>query len=200
MDSSTNNSFIGSENINKDYNTNNNSPRSSFCCLSKNIIIHKLQKQKQLLRILEVQDELARQKQEENDDDDGNTNHHTSFIVKKEAKKEDIIVELNDTRRSKILLYDSFLSHQRYYDGYKHVNVDYFDFGASPFQKNTITTTSSTTTSNTIPRHPIIIEQKRSLGKGGIIWDAAFILAEYLFNTQRDWLVDEGCTHIVELG
>lgn len=192
MDSSTNNSLIGSENINKDYNTNNNSPRSSFYCLSKNIIIHELQKQKQLLRTLEVQDELARQKQEENDDDDG------SFIVKKEAKEEDLIVELNDTRRSKILLYDSFLSHQRYYDGYKHVNVDYFDFGASPFQKknnNTITTAS-----NTIQCHPIIIEQKRSLGKGGIIWDAAFILAEYLFNTQRNWLVDEGCTHIVELG
>jgi predicted nicotinamide N-methyase len=55
-----------------------------------------------------------------------------------------------------LLAYDEYLTDQRYYDDLKHVDCHFIDFG------------------------PLIIEQDKSLGKGGLCWDAAFILGEYL--------------------
>ena len=59
-----------------------------------------------------------------------------------------------------VLLYNDFLQDQRYYDDLKHVDFHliYYDGG-------------------------VLVEQDKALGKGGLCWDAAFILSEYLAAT-----------------
>mmetsp|Transcript_30849 Transcript_30849/g.46810 ORF Transcript_30849/g.46810 Transcript_30849/m.46810 type:complete len:333 (-) Transcript_30849:131-1129(-) len=64
----------------------------------------------------------------------------------------------------KVLRYDSFLAHQRYYDDLKHVDFDFIDYGSSSLG--------------------CVIQQEKSLGKGGLCWDAALILAEHLVSTR----------------
>jgi hypothetical protein len=62
---------------------------------------------------------------------------------------------------SVVFKYESFLRNQRVYDDLKHIDYRYIDF------------------SNERIGH-LIIEQEKSLGKGGFCWDAAYILGEYL--------------------
>lgn len=66
-----------------------------------------------------------------------------------------------------IFIYETFLAHQRYYDDSKHINYKYIDYG-----------TLGTST-------PLVIEQDHRLGKGGLCWDAAFILGEYVENVLK---------------
>jgi len=93
--------------------------------------------------------------------------------------------EGDETNADGHLVYDSYLAHQRYYDDYKH--SDYpairFDFHA--------------------PHHSdATIWQDKSLGKGGIIWDAAFVLVEYLMSEVFMKFAAEGdCkVEVLELG
>ena len=81
------------------------------------------------------------------------------------------------------LQYDSYLAHQNYYDDYKHVNYRFIDFGE-------------------FGGKPLVVEQDRSLGKGGLIWDAAFILGEHVVRETDCWRQACGTTpaSIVELG
>jgi len=69
---------------------------------------------------------------------------------------------------AKILRYDSYLRHQRYYDDLKHINYQYIDYGI-------------------IGGGGVIIEQRKALGKGGIAWDAAFILGEHMVANEKTW-------------
>jgi predicted nicotinamide N-methyase len=88
------------------------------------------------------------------------------------------------------LRYDSFLAHQSYYDDYKHVNYRYLDFG-----NNYSTATNGDRVSN------LVIEQDRSLGKGGLVWDAAFILGQHVVN-EKCWQEQPSLEpkRIIELG
>lgn len=80
----------------------------------------------------------------------------------------------------RVLQYSSFLENQKYYDDLKHIDCKYIDYGT-----------------NVDSSRPILVEQDKSLGKGGLCWDAAFVLAEYL----SEILGDNGSHHsIVELG
>jgi hypothetical protein len=63
---------------------------------------------------------------------------------------------------SLLLDYESFLQHQRVYDDLKHIDYKYIYF----------------------PGDDVLMEQQKSLGKGGVCWDAAFILGEYLIQTN----------------
>ncbi|GAX23399.1 hypothetical protein FisN_15Lh119 [Fistulifera solaris] len=67
-----------------------------------------------------------------------------------------------------IFIYETFLADQRYYDDSKHVNYKYIDYG-------TLGTSS-----------PLVMEQDHRLGKGGLCWDAAFILGEYVESVWKD--------------
>jgi len=75
-------------------------------------------------------------------------------------------VEYLSTGQS-VLRYESYLSHQRYYDDLKHVDYDFIDYG------------------KTLGGGNCIIKQDKSLGKGGFCWDAGFILAEHLLSTSK---------------
>jgi predicted nicotinamide N-methyase len=85
----------------------------------------------------------------------------------------DVITHLSDG--SSVLIYESFLSHQRYYDDFKHCNVTFIDYGNLGLF------------SDHEEQKRLIIEQRPSLGKGGLCWDAAFILAEHLLATRSCW-------------
>ena len=78
-----------------------------------------------------------------------------------------------------ILRYESFLQHQRYYDDLKHVDCNFIDYS----------TTNGTAA--------VVIEQDKSLGKGGLCWDAAFILAEHILCKEQEALQGK---RMVELG
>lgn len=80
------------------------------------------------------------------------------------------------------LSYNSYLKNQRgVYDDYKHVNYKYIDFGvirpAVRSDDNNIINSESLSSSSS---SSLIIEQDRNVGKGGIVWDAAYILADSL--------------------
>ena len=98
------------------------------------------------LREMELQDEAERQATHEvSQNDDGNDDECVVF-----------------SNGDRLLRYELFLEHQRYYDDLKHVDFKYMDFGCL-----------GTDT-------PLIVEQDKTLGKGGLCWDAAYILGEYV--------------------
>lgn len=74
----------------------------------------------------------------------------------------------------RMLNYDSYLRHQRYYDDLKHVDYQYIDYGK-------------------LRGGQLIIEQRKTLGKGGICWDAAFILAEHMIANEQEWNSSIAC-------
>lgn len=70
------------------------------------------------------------------------------------------------------LLYDTFLSNQLYFDDLKHVNYPGISY---TYPKNLY---------NNNEEIILNISQDKSLGKGGILWDAAFILSEYVLEKK----------------
>jgi len=81
------------------------------------------------------------------------------------------------------LCYPRYLANQRgIYDDYKHVNYSKVDFGL-------------------VGGSPLILHQDRHVGKGGIIWDAGYILADSIIRNYIDWsLLGDRPQRVVELG
>ncbi|GMI22109.1 hypothetical protein TeGR_g3178 [Tetraparma gracilis] len=69
------------------------------------------------------------------------------------------------------LQYSSFLSHQSYFDDLKHV-----DYPSITYDVRLPPPTSEPGP----PSSQVTIRQEKALGKGGICWDAAFILGEFM--------------------
>lgn len=84
----------------------------------------------------------------------------------------------NDCDDYDVLSYESYLAVQALYDDYKHVNYKKIDFGI-------------------IGGSPLVIEQDRTVGKGGFVWDSGFILAEHV-TREKDWQI--GNPEVIELG
>lgn len=97
-------------------------------------------------------------------------------------------VDILPDSKLKILRYDSYLSHQRYNDDYKHADCHFVDFGyvGHGDVAGEIKYEKSRYCDNNANR--LIIEQQKSLGKGGLVWDAGVILADHLIATQNDWV------------
>jgi predicted nicotinamide N-methyase len=93
-------------------------------------------------------------------------------------------IDLLPDSKLKVLRYESYLSHQRYHDDYKHSNCDFIDFKIDGSDQR------------------IVVEQQRYLGKGGLVWDAGVILAEHVIAHERDWKLQEkgSITRVVDLG
>jgi len=80
-----------------------------------------------------------------------------------------------------VLRYDTYLSHQRYSDDYKHSNCHFVDFQLQNSDKK------------------FIVEQQRSLGKRGLLWDAGVIIAEHLVSVLPAWNINgNDVTKVVE--
>lgn len=100
-----------------------------------------------------------------------------------EREREENTQLLDVTFNNRTLDYQSYLANQHYYDDYKHVNFHQIDFG-------------------TIGDRHVIIQQSRDkeTGKGGLVWDAGFILADHLIQTQELWNPSSRPVRMVELG
>ena len=133
-----------------------------------------------MLRMMAEQDEAERAVNVEDAEGD-RSDDCSSSPPPLEEDEYDILPTLGG---SKILRYDSYLRHQRYYDDLKHVDYHYIDYGD-------IRDTRSRGRDGAGACHPagghLIVKQQKSLGKGGICWDAAFILAEHLIACQEEW-------------
>ncbi|KAG7351056.1 lysine methyltransferase [Nitzschia inconspicua] len=107
----------------------------------------------------------------------------------KAAEADDKGNESNDQRCSTdscTLDYPYFLqtnSKRNIYDDYKHVNYTHVNLGL--FGNAT---------------EPLVLQQDRHVGKGGLIWDAGYILADTLIQ-QKEWLLlGDKPQRVLELG
>jgi Lysine methyltransferase len=102
---------------------------------------------------------------------------------------------------------------QQYHDDYKHVNYRFIDFGfvnnngkqeEEDKDSNSDSNSGSDSDNEKHKQMPLIIEQDRSLrSKGGMVWDAGFILAEHVIHEQEEWKLRCHNKHpvtMVELG
>jgi hypothetical protein len=122
------------------------------------------------LRELELEDEAARAAYSNQDSNDNNLNDETHGT----ESEEPTVLACG----AKVLSYDSYLGHQRYYDDLKHVDCKFIDYGR-------------------IGPGQLIVEQDKSFGKGGWCWDAAFCLGEYLIQNAPVWKNGDQCTTTV---
>ena len=92
-------------------------------------------------------------------------------IIKEEVQEDEIQTLPNNKR---LLNYNSYLSHQRYYDDLKHADIHYIDYG-------------NIYNSQGENGGRLVVEQRKSLGKGGLCWDAAYCLAEFVIDREDEW-------------
>jgi len=99
---------------------------------------------------------------------------------------------------SNTLDYNQYLRDQEgLYDDYKHVNYQYVDFGIIDAGEGDNVGSVGTASK------PLVIEQDRTVGKGGFVWDAGFILAESVLRMEHgetEWLRGDHPTNVIELG
>jgi len=132
------------------------------------------------LRDLERLDEEERALANEDDDDDDHRRVDDSVNSTTSPQGH---ADENDSDST--LDYERFLATQRYYDDYKHVNYRRINFGF--FSENN--------------QKPLMITQSREYGKGGLVWDAGYILADHLIQTQELWNPSpQRPRRIIELG
>jgi len=84
------------------------------------------------------------------------------------------------SNKHRLLSYPTYLSHQRYHDDLKHVDMHYIDYGVIP---------SALLTGDAMEDNggKLIVEQRKRLGKGGLCWDAAFVLGEHVIAVEEEW-------------
>mmetsp|Transcript_2339 Transcript_2339/g.4245 ORF Transcript_2339/g.4245 Transcript_2339/m.4245 type:complete len:447 (-) Transcript_2339:69-1409(-) len=162
------------------------------------------------LRALALQDEMERrastlfeeEKKEEDNLDSGEEElcDHVYTISTTSA--------VNNGEKVKVLEYNSYLAHQRYYDDLKHVDITYMDYGVIPHRPSTNNTNEQSALEGEEGRNEsnggrVVIEQCKRLGKGGFCWDAAFVLGEHVIAHEGNWNVDtgrKGGASVLELG
>ena len=113
------------------------------------------------------------------------------------------IIMTIDKNDNDTLQYEShfLLAGQQYYDDYKHVNYRFIDFGY--VRKSLLLQEDLSGCDSDHEKHqqhqqqlPLIIEQDRSLrSKGGMVWDAGFILAEHVIHEHEEWKKPTGRNH-----
>jgi len=109
------------------------------------------------------------------------TQHCQSVDCEEEKKEADSIEEVQEDEiqtlpnNKRLLNYNSYLSHQRYYDDLKHADIHYIDYG------NIYNSKSGENGGR------LVVEQRKSLGKGGLCWDAAYCLAEFVIDREDEW-------------
>eukprot|EP00956_Cyclotella_meneghiniana_P006291 scaffold8251_cov61-Cyclotella_meneghiniana.AAC.2 len=146
------------------------------------------------LRLLALQDEAERSAEEE----------YTSKVENLHAEVQIL------SNGQKMLNYSVYLSHQRYFDDLKHVDMHFMNFGCFVDTKSNADATIPRIESSNDVRildgqlkheQDLIIEQRKSLGKGGLCWDAAFILGEHVIYHEMEWNIQpSGLTSVLELG
>ena len=144
---------------------------------------------------------MTNEEKDYNDDDNG-------YIIDDEEEGVDQIDILPDSKL-RILRYDSYLAHQRYNDDYKHADCHFVDFGIVVGRDVLCQQKQQYHNDDNDNANRLIVEQQKSLGKGGLVWDAGVILADHLIATKHEWSTEfispmitksKTMTKIVELG
>lgn len=142
------------------------------------------------LRELEVEDEAERQ-------------HADSYTALGDSAPNNDVVALE--HGVTLLRYESFLSNQRYYDDYKHVDNKFIDYSVPALSLPTTTTTTTPESADINAEGPLfqnhlIIEQDKTLGKGGFCWDCAHILGDFIIQKYHAMPLDFAGKTVIELG
>jgi hypothetical protein len=154
------------------------------------------------------------EKKDDNDDDNYNccccNCHHTTnnnnININHDYYNQDIIHTYPDDNSTTMLIYESYLKHQRYYDDLKHVDINYINYGtafASSFTSSGEEEEEDVDVSNKQiiiqgrKKKDLIIEQRKYLGKGGLCWDAAFILGEHVIHNVCEWRMNNSSSSII---
>jgi Lysine methyltransferase len=154
------------------------------------------------LRELERQDEQARRNDAANAAKGESLNDHQQGAAMSVG-----IDSRMTTQDKEVLSYASYLQTQQYYDDLKHVDYKFIDYGScfrdsSCIENGKIETVNNkdeTEHDDRDSRSRLIMEQDKSLGKGGICWDAAYILADFLISVLMEtdeWKTTTGGTTI----
>jgi Lysine methyltransferase len=127
----------------------------------------------------EEEEEANRTNGDKEGDDDDEHEHEDDFVLVAGA--------------TRVLSYDRYLAHQRYYDDLKHIDCAYVDFGIihddgtggggddhKKKEENRVLRPEQQQ-----QQLRLFLQQDKGLGKGGLCWDAAFVLGEYLIHQQR---------------
>lgn len=103
------------------------------------------------------------------------------------------IVRILPGKHEKVLDYNSYLAHQRYYDDLKHADIKYIDFGH-------IHNHNHSSYGEYYGENRLVVEQRKHLGKGGWCWDAGFILGEHVIAHEQEWSTAGARPKVLELG
>lgn len=181
------------------------------------------------LRMMALQDEMERLAHEEAEQQlavlDGTNEEKKEQLADMTAKEVQIL-----PTGERMLHYPTYLSHQRYYDDLKHVDMHFINYGCfgdtkpvrDEFDGEIFRVESSNDVRNVDVNSTIhvdgaavaaaqimnegktgdlIIEQRKALGKGGFCWDAAYILGEHVINKEQEWNAsNHDRTTVLELG
>ena len=137
---------------------------------------------------------FCEEKKEEEHDDIMSASIATTVAASHVEELEDSI-HILPTTKEKVLDYNSYLAHQRYYDDLKHIDIKYIDFG---------NITNAANNGDDSDGGRLIVEQQKRLGKGGFCWNAGFILGEHVIAHEGEWNANNHVQHtpprVVELG
>jgi hypothetical protein len=110
------------------------------------------------------------------------------------------IIHRNSDNTTTTLMYESYLKHQRYYDDLKHADINFINYGTK-FASFLLTGDVHSSSKQRIQgRKDLIIEQRKYLGKGGLCWDAAFILGEHVIHNVSEWRINNNTVEVVREG
>lgn len=114
----------------------------------------------------------------------------SNTVISKAPPLEDEVT-IHPFTKEKILNYNSYLAHQRYYDDLKHVDIRYIDYGTIINPNYRLASDSATVKRGNDNGGQncgnLILEQRKTLGKGGFCWDAAFCLGEFVIQKESEW-------------
>jgi len=159
-------------------------------------------------------DSLEEKKDDDDDDDNNcccnnchnNNNHDNNDYGDTIVGGGRDIIHRNSDNTTTTLMYESYLKHQRYYDDLKHVDINFINYGTKfasyllTGEKDEEDVRSSSSKQRIQGRKDLIIEQRKYLGKGGLCWDAAFILGEHVIHNVSEWKINNNTVEVVGEG
>jgi hypothetical protein len=146
------------------------------------------------------------EEKKDDDDDDccnnchNNNNHDNNDYGDTIVGGGQDIIHRNSNNTTTTLMYESYLKHQRYYDDLKHADINFINYGTK-FASFLLTGDVHSSSKQRIQgRKDLIIEQRKYLGKGGLCWDAAFILGEHVIHNVSEWRINNNTVEVVGEG
>ena len=131
---------------------------------------------------------------------DNNNNHDNNDYGDTIVGGGQDIIHRNSDNTTTTLMYESYLKHQRYYDDLKHADINFINYGTKFASFLLSGDVHSSSKQRIQGRKDLIIEQRKYLGKGGLCWDAAFILGEHVIHNVSEWRINNNTVEVVREG